>query len=62
MSKIITTYYAVGYRDETDENFEYSLWDTIYNTREEAEKEVNSELCSVHDYEIVKVTQIIERE
>lgn len=61
MSKIITTYYAIGYRDEEDETFEASFWDTTYDTREEAEEELKSEEYP-EDFEIAKVTQVIERE
>lgn len=67
---ITRTYYAIGHADEADETFELSLIDQGFETYEEAEQYLKEIFLKKNkymhwkrkDFDIAKITIVIERE
>lgn len=62
-------YYVIGLADESDEYYLETISDDKFDTKEKAEQEITKRLedwgyaegCKRSDYDITKVTMIIER-
>ena len=69
METITRSYYAIGCADESNTYYEETLWDEHCRSREEAEKKIKKALRdwgeaegnTRKDYDISKITVIIER-
>jgi len=64
------TYYVIGFADESDEYYLATIGDDKFYTKEEAEQELTKRLedwgyaegWKRSDYDIVKITTLVERD